>query len=197
MAKHRNLGHPVIPEDVTGKVTEEGLSKGLGTMRESVGFVVGLAGTVFGVLAAVGFPLLPAATIPEKMYIVITCAALSVASVSSLGAWASARRLCITMTAMSLAVLCMAALAVAVHADQPATPQEPVIHEPTAALQLMPPRSLGLGLGLQVNPDRLRGIPHRSHRHRFPCQPHQRHQYAAWHFLDPAHTRQKASVPAP
>jgi len=195
VAKHRNLRHPGIPGNVTGKPSEEGLSKGLRTMRESISFAVGLAGTVFGVLAAVGFPLLPAATILEKMYIIITCGALSVASITSLGAVTSARRLCVTLAAMALAVLCMAALAVTVQADQPTMPQGPVIHEPTATLQFMPPRSLDLGP--QVHPDRLRGIPNRSHHHSYPCRSHERHQYAAWHFLDPAHARQKASLLGP
>ena len=194
MAKHRKLRHPAIPGNVTGKMPEEGFSKDLRTIRARIGFTVGLAGTVFGVLAAVGFPLLPAATIPEKLCIVITCGALSVASISSLGAWASTQRLCTTLAAMSLAVLCMAALAVAAHADRPATSQEPLLHRPSAALQLMPPR--GLYPGPQVNPEHLRGIPDRSHRHDSPCKPHQRHQHATWHFLDPAYVRPKASQPA-
>jgi hypothetical protein len=117
----------------TSQAPEEDLSEGPKAARERIGFVVSLAGSVFGILCPVGLLFLPAVTLVEKTYIVAGCGALSVASVSALGAWANARRFGITIAAMLMAVLCMAALAVALNIGRPATPQETASCEPVSA----------------------------------------------------------------
>jgi hypothetical protein len=72
------------------------------------------------VLLAIGFVFLPASTLPEKAYVLFACLALSVAVVTGIGAWRSARRFGVTATSMCVAVLCLAALSMTAQRNHPA-----------------------------------------------------------------------------
>jgi hypothetical protein len=62
---------------------------------------------VGSVLLTIGFVFLPASTLPEKMYVLFTCLALSAACVTGIGAWRSARRFGLTAASVCVAVVCL------------------------------------------------------------------------------------------
>ncbi len=77
-------------------------------LREQAGVIIGIATGVLGVLLTIGFVFLPASTLPEKMYVLFACLALSAASVTGIGAWRSARRFGLTAVSVCVAVVCLA-----------------------------------------------------------------------------------------
>jgi hypothetical protein len=83
-----------------------------GHLTDRAYVVIGFAGTVFGCLFAVGFTFLPVSTLPEKAFVSLACLALSVATITGIGAWRSGRRFSITASLVALALICLAALSV-------------------------------------------------------------------------------------
>jgi hypothetical protein len=91
-------------------------------LTERAGAIIGIASGVLGVLLAVGFAFLPVSTLLEKAFVVLACLALSVAAVTGIGAWRSARRFGITATSACVAVVCLAALSMAAQSDHLGSP---------------------------------------------------------------------------
>lgn len=83
-----------------------------GHLTDRVYVVIGFAATVFGCLFAVGFVFLPVSTLPEKAFVFLACLALSVATITGIGAWRSGRRFSITASLVGLALICLSALSV-------------------------------------------------------------------------------------
>lgn len=93
-------------------------------LTERAGVVIGIATGVLGGLLAAGFAFLPVETLAEKGWVFSACLAVSVASVTGIGAWRNARRFGLTATCMFAAVLSLAGLSVAAQDDHPtAIPQ--------------------------------------------------------------------------
>jgi len=85
----------------------------------TVGVITGL----FGMLFAIGFILLPAATTREKVLVIGASLAVSVAGLTGFGAWRSRRRFSLTVLAGGLAVVCLAVLAITVGGVVRSTPR--------------------------------------------------------------------------
>lgn len=83
-----------------------------GRLTDRVFVIVGFAATVFGCIFAVEFVFLPVSTLPEKAFAFLACLALSVATITGIGAWRSGRRFSITASLVGLALICLAALSV-------------------------------------------------------------------------------------
>lgn len=94
-----------------------------GRLTEKAGVVVGIVTGILGGLLAIGFALLPASTGAEKGFIIIASLALSIASVSGIGAWRSGRRFAFTAVLAGVAVICLATLSVAAGAGPAQAPQ--------------------------------------------------------------------------
>lgn len=76
---------------------------------------VGTAGTVLGLLIAIGWAFLPVSTLLEKTLVLLACCALSLASWIGFGAWRSAARFAFVAVAGGAAIICLGALSVAAH----------------------------------------------------------------------------------
>ncbi len=90
---------------------------------QRVGVVVGIITGVLSVLLTVGFVLLPMSTGTEKICVITSSLAFSVAFVSGIGAWPSGRRFAVTATLTGLGVVFLAALSVATQAATTQVPQ--------------------------------------------------------------------------
>jgi len=93
-------------------------------LTDRAGVVIGIATGVLGGLLAAGFAFLPVDTASEKGWIFSACLAISVASVTGIGAWRSARRFGLTATCMFVTVVCLAGLSVAARDDHPTARQQ-------------------------------------------------------------------------
>jgi len=91
-------------------------------LKARVGLNIGIATGVLGVLIAVGFALLPVNTLPEKACVILACLALSVATVTGIGAWRNASWFAATAVSAGAAVVCLAALSMAAQGDPSAAP---------------------------------------------------------------------------
>jgi hypothetical protein len=78
---------------------------------------VGTAGTVLGLLIAIGWAFLPVTTLLEKTLVLLACCALSLASWIGFGAWHSAARFTFVAVAGGVAIICLGGLSVAAHTD--------------------------------------------------------------------------------
>jgi hypothetical protein len=103
-------------------------------LSERFGVLVGVGGGVFGVLSAFGLALLPVGTRGQAALVLTACAALGVACVTGVGAWAHRGRFVATAVAVAVALLSLAALAVVTEsvtrsaadsAGRPAAPDAP------------------------------------------------------------------------
>jgi hypothetical protein len=90
-------------------------------LTERAGVVIGIATGILGGLLATGFAFLPVNSLAEKGWVFFACLAVSVASVTGIGAWRNARRFGLTATCMCVTVICLAGLSVAAQDDHPTT----------------------------------------------------------------------------
>jgi hypothetical protein len=97
-------------------------------LTERAGVVIGITTGILGGLLAAGFAFLPVDTPTEKGWIFVACLALSVASVTGIGAWRNARRFALTATCMFVTVISLASLSVAAQDNHPIA-----VTSPTAA----------------------------------------------------------------
>jgi hypothetical protein len=105
---------------------------------------------ILGVRPTIGFALLPSSTLAEKAWILLASLALSVASVSGIGAWRSGPRFAVTAGSAGLALIFTATLSVAVqHASAvqaplsaPAPSRPPAATRPAAAVSSRPAPTL-------------------------------------------------------
>ena len=93
----------------TPKAPDDAQERSLAGYATIVGVVTGL----FGMLLGVGFILLPAATMQEKLLIIGACLAVSAAGATGAGARRSPRGFGPTMVAGGLAIACLADLSIA------------------------------------------------------------------------------------
>lgn len=100
-------------------------------LTERADVIIGIVAGVFGALFAVGLIFLPASTLLEKTCVLFTCIALSIAAVTGIGAWRSARRFAVTATSACVAVVCLAALSMAAQREQPSPSPPPPTPLPT------------------------------------------------------------------
>ncbi len=98
-------------------------------LREIGGFAFG----VFGALASIGYFILPASTLEEKLLVTCSVIALSVSCVAGVGAWRSIRRFATVAASAGLALICLAALSVAA-ADRSAVQGPEVSMSPSSGL---------------------------------------------------------------
>jgi hypothetical protein len=113
---------------------------------ERADVVIGISTGVFGALVTVGVMFLPASTLPEKACVLFACAALSVAAVTGIGAWRSARRFAVTATSACVAVVCLAALSMAARREQPSASTSPTgTPDSASAAPLVSPTPLPAG----------------------------------------------------
>lgn len=71
-----------------------------------------VGGGTMGLLLTIGFEILPASTLTEKMLIIVASLALGLASWIGFGAWHSIRRFVVVAVAAATAIVCMGALAI-------------------------------------------------------------------------------------
>ena len=98
------------PNERPGDSTRTGQSASTGRgprLTEQAGAVIGIFTGVLGVLLSIGFVFLPVVTLPEKIYVLGACLALSAASVAGIGAWRSGRRFGLTAASVCVAVICL------------------------------------------------------------------------------------------